>query len=96
MVFTRIFRSISSLTHRSGIRLYRYLDDWLIAAQTEEDAVKSTQWVLDLCVELGLFVNFGKSDIVPPRRATYLGMRLDTSFFTVRLTERRLNSIHIY
>ncbi|XP_068220162.1 uncharacterized protein [Palaemon carinicauda] len=34
-VFTRVFALVSSGAHRVGIRLLRYLDDWLILADSE-------------------------------------------------------------
>ena len=91
LVFTRIFQAISILAHRSGIRLYRYLDDWLIAAESRGQSSKATQVILNLCLELGLLVNFEKSDLVPSRRALYLGMDFNMESFTVRPSTDRLS-----
>ena len=89
-VFTRVFSTVSSLAHSAGIRLYRYLDDWLIAASTFQSTLEATRWVVDLCKELGLLINFEKSDLQPSRLVTYLGMQIDTSRFLVRPTLARI------
>ena len=36
-VFTQVFVTISSWAHAHGIRLLRYLDDWLILASSEDE-----------------------------------------------------------
>ena len=89
-VFTRVFQSVSLLAHRAGIRLFRYLDDWLIATSSRQSSIDATRWVLDLCLELGLLVNFSKSDLQPARSLVYLGMILDMEQFVVSPTPARL------
>ena len=53
-VFTRVMAPVSSILHSMGIRLRRYLDDWLIQASSREDVLHSLQTVLSLCLELGI------------------------------------------
>ena len=38
-VFTRVMAPVSTLLHQSGIRLRRYLDDWLIQASSREQVL---------------------------------------------------------
>ena len=37
-VITRVFAAVSAWAHSHGIRLLRYLDDWLILASSEREA----------------------------------------------------------
>ena len=77
-VFTRVFAAVSAWAHTSAIRLRRYLDDWLVLAPLEAKACQHVQELLLLCHDLGIVVNEKKSDLVPSRSASYLGMTIDT------------------
>ena len=77
-VFTRVFSAVSAWAHSHGIRLLRYLDDWLILASSEQEAKQSVRSLLSLCHTLGIVINEKKSDLVPSRTASYLSMTIDT------------------
>ena len=77
-VFTRVFAAVSAWAHSRGIRLLRYLDDWLVLASSETKARQHVQDLLLLCHDLGIVVNEEKLDLVPSRSASYLGMTIDT------------------
>ena len=77
-VFTRVFAAVSAWAHSRGIRLLRYLDDWLVLASSETKARQHVQDLLLLCHVLGIVVNKEKSDLTPSRSASYLGMTIDT------------------
>ena len=92
-LFTRVFRLISALAHRHGYRMYRYLDDWLLVGQSQQETQAATKFLLDKSLQLGLLVNFDKSELQPTQRAVFLGMDLDTSTFLVRPSESRLSRL---
>ena len=77
-VFTRVFTAVSAWAHSHGIRLLRYLDDWLVLSSSEREAKQSVQSLLSLCRTLGIVINKKKSDLVPSQTAKYLGMTIDT------------------
>ena len=56
-VFTRIVKEVKLMALSRGIRLHQYLDDWLIRAQSQEEAQVNTQTVLDLTQSLGWIIN---------------------------------------
>ena len=58
-VFTRLMAPISAILHRYGIRILRYLDDWLILAESRTTCIQARDRLLHLCEELGLQVNHG-------------------------------------
>ena len=77
-VFTRVFAEVSAWAHARGIRLLRYLDDWLVLSSSEKKAKESIRELLSLCRTLGIVINEKKSDLVPSQSAKYLGMTIDT------------------
>ena len=77
-VFTRVFAAVLAWAHARGIRLLRYLDDWLILSSSEKKAKESIRELLSLCRTLGIVINEKKSDLVPSQSAKYLGMTIDT------------------
>ena len=76
-VFTRVFAAVSAWAHARGIRLLRYLDDWLVLSSSEKKAKESIRELLSLCRTLGIVINEKKSDLVPSQSAKYLGMTID-------------------
>ena len=52
-VFTMIVKEVKLMALTRGIRLHQYLDDWLIRAQSQEEAQVNTQTVVDLTQSLG-------------------------------------------
>ena len=60
-VFTRIMAPVSAILHKYGVRMLRYLDDWLILASTELACLQSKDRLLSICTELGIQVNLTKS-----------------------------------
>ena len=78
-VFTRVMAPISSIMHRHGFRLLRYLDDWLVLDSTFQELVHARDFLLWLCPLLGVMVNLPKSSLVPTQKLDYLGMTLATS-----------------
>ena len=70
--------AVSAWAHSRGIRLLRYLDDWLVLSSSEKKAKQSVRELLSLCHTLGIVKNEKKSDLVPLQAAKYLGMTIDT------------------
>ena len=77
-VFTRVFAVVSAWAHSHGIRLLRYLDDWLVLSSSEREAKQAVQSLLSLCHTLRIVINEKKPDFVPSQTAKYLGMTIDT------------------
>ena len=80
-VFTRVMAPVSGFLHQLGIRMLRYLDDWLILASSQEEACWARDKVLSLCQELGYVVNLEKSTLTPSQTIVYLGIRIDSQTF---------------
>ena len=89
-VYTRMMAPVSAALHRQGIRLLRYLDDWLVLASSEKEAYRIIQSLLSLCSNLGIMINWEKSSLSPSQIMTYLGMEIHSRSLKVFPTERRL------
>ena len=92
-VFTRIMAPVSAILHRLGVRMLRYLDDWLILASTEIACIQSRDRLLAVCKELGIQVNFKKPSLVPTQSLVYLGMEIQSLPFIARPTPARANNL---
>ena len=84
---------MSTILHRHGVRMLRYLDDWLILASTEIACIQSRDRLLSVCKELGIQVNFKKSSLVPTQSLVYLGMEIQSLPFIARPTPARANNL---
>ena len=89
-VFTRVMAPVSSIMHRLGYRLLRYLDDWLILGSSLEEIIVARDTLLALCQVLGIRINVAKSHLVPSQTATYLGMRIQSPLSRVFPTSERI------
>ena len=92
-VFTRLMAPISAILHRYGIRMLRYLDDWLILAESRTACLQARDRLLQVCEELGLQVNFRKSSLIPSQDMTYLGMQIQSVRFIAKPTETRVENL---
>ena len=89
-VFTRVMAHISSIMHRYGFLIRRYLDDWLVLGSSFRERVRVRDFLLWLCQELGVLVNLGKSSLTSSQTLDYLGMSLHTRPLRVFPTRKRV------
>ena len=89
-VFTRVMAPVSVMLHSLGIRMLRYLDDWLIQAASRDFCIWERDQVMQLCKKLGIVINLVKSQLIPTQTATYLGMEIDSRSLRVSPTQKRI------
>ena len=92
-VFTRIMAPVSAILHKYGVRMLRYLDDWLILASSELACLQSRDRLLTVCTKLGIQVNLTKSSLVPTQSLVYLGMEIRSLPFIARPTPARASNL---
>ena len=80
-VFSRVMAPVSAILHSWGIRMGRYLDDWLVQSSSCESLLQDLHVVLSLCRELGIVINLEKSNLVPSQVVQYLGVVIDAQSF---------------
>ena len=89
-VFTRVMAPVSAILHSLGIRMRRYLDDWLVQSSSRESLLRGLQTVLRLCHELGIVINPMKSNLVPSQVVQYLGVVIDSTSFSASPSVERI------
>ena len=82
-----------TMFHSQGIRMLRYLDDWLILASTHQEALQVRDAVLQLCSQLEIVVILEKLCLNPSQTATYLGMVLVSPSLRAFPTEKRVSAV---
>ncbi|XP_059182347.1 uncharacterized protein LOC131961092 [Centropristis striata] len=89
-VFVRCTEAAIAPLRRQGIRLATYLDDWLLLAQSEQEARAHTRILMQHLVDLGFVINAEKSVLSPAQEIIFLGLSLDSVSFTARLSAERV------
>ena len=94
-VFSRVMAPISAILHSWGIRMRRYLDDWLVQSSSQESLLRDLQTVLGLCHELGVVINREKSHLVPSQVVQYLGVVINSQSFVASLSPDRISRLQL-
>src|SRR4029434_10613874 len=92
-VFTKCVEAAIAPLRLCGLRVYNYLDDWLIASHSEAAAVQHGHLVVAHLHRLGFVINREKSVLCPTQITTFLGMIVDSTAMEVRLSRERINAI---
>ena len=87
--FTKCMDAALSPLRQKGIRILNYLDDWLVLAQSEGEALGYRTVLLSHLECLGLRVNFVKSSLSPSRRISFLGTVLDSVTMRATMVKER-------
>lgn len=78
-LFNKALRPIVTWMRKCGIRLNKFVDDFLIMAETEEQARADTQLAVQILKRFGWSVNFEKSELTPAQEVEYLGLIIKTA-----------------
>ena len=92
-VFTRVMAPISAILHDKGIRMLRYLDDWLISAPSKDSCLQARDETLRTCETFGIAVNLAKSTLEPTQLITYLGIVIESQTLRVSPTPSRQENL---
>lgn len=92
-VFTRVVTAVAAFLRRRGIRIFMYLDDWLILGSTRQEVLDHTSFVISTAERLGFLINKQKSQLVPSQHPTYLGAEVDLALGSVSPTQERVDKL---
>ena len=85
--------SVSAILHSLGIRMCRYLDDWLVQSSSQESLLGDLLTVLRLCHELGIVFNPKQSDLIPSQVVQYLWVVIDSTSFRASPSMGRISRL---
>ena len=92
-VFTWVMAPVSALLHSLGIRMRRYLDDWLVQSSSQESLLECLPTVLRLCHELGILIRPRKSNLIPSQVVQYLWVVIGSTSFRASLLVGRISRL---
>ena len=84
---------VSAVLHSMGIRMRRYLADWLVQSSSRESLLKDLQTVLQLCHGLGIVVYPQQSNLVPSQVVQYLGVVIASTSFRASPSVERISRL---
>ena len=87
-VFTEIFTTLKVYTRvQMDVMTFQYIDDWLLLSRDRNKLAEVSLRFVNLCTDLGIVVNFEKSELVPTQRLVHLG--IDWNFATCEVRPPR-------
>ena len=92
-VFTRLVATVIAHLRLLGIRIFYYLDDWLVVASSRDLLLSHLRTTLQVTQSLGFLINWKKSSLVPLRLPSYLGAHLDIPHQLARPLDHRISSL---
>ena len=92
-VFTRFAAAALSTLQGRGMRIFPYLDDWLVCARSRVDALSDLALLIEHVTRLGLTVNYAKSSLTPSQGAVFIGIQLESQLMRAAPSRRRVDDI---
>ncbi|KAF7243259.1 Transposon Ty3-I Gag-Pol polyprotein [Varanus komodoensis] len=92
-VFTKCMAPVCAHLRLRGIKIYPYLDDWLLVADTEAGLLSAVEFTCALLHDLGLCINRRKSSLLPTQVINFIGARLDSMLARAFLPRDRRHAI---
>ena len=88
-IFTMVMNAVCRYLRGQGIRVYMYIDDWIILGESRSSVAKHMDLITQLCFDLGLEINLEKSEFEPKQEFIFLGTLFRTLPMTVLPTPER-------
>ncbi|KAF7241227.1 Transient receptor potential cation channel subfamily V member 6 [Varanus komodoensis] len=92
-VFSKCTAPVCAHLRLRGIRIYPYLDDWLLVSDTKAGLLSAVDITCALLQDLGLCINQQKSSLLPTQMINFFGARLDLTLTRAFLPQGRQHAI---
>ncbi|XP_029965627.1 uncharacterized protein LOC115401518 [Salarias fasciatus] len=89
-VFSKCVEAALNPMRASGLRVFAYLDDFLLCASSKGKSERDTRKLMDRLYSLGFNINPVKSCLSPTQRIEYLGLEIDSVSFRGFLSHARV------
>ena len=76
-VFTKMMSEVGAALRMEGLKIFQYLDDWVIVHKDRQTLLRHREILLNLVTQLGLLINWEKSDLEPAKIFNYLGTKFN-------------------
>lgn len=88
-LFTKLMKPVYAKLRNDGYISTGFIDDSLLAAETEIKCQNNIHATISLLTGLGFILNYEKSVLVPTRKITYLGNVIDSQKMIVFLPDEK-------
>jgi len=92
-VFTKVTRPIVAWLRQLGVRMVAYIDDFLLLAQSREEAHLQGQLMVTMFKALGFSINTEKSLLTPQQELEFLGVTVQSQPPTLHLPQIKMKAI---
>ena len=94
-IFTKLMNVIATHLPLHAVSLFPYLDDWLIRDLIHSRFMSHTKYTFQIHVvkNLGFIPNLKKSDLIPTKEFTFIGMEFLTQQKIVRVPANRVKAL---
>lgn len=92
-IFTRLIRVVAAELRKRGIKIFCYLDDWIIFSPSQSDLIRHIETTLELATKLGLIINIKKSNLTPTTQPEFLGAKINIPKLTARPADHRIGKV---
>ena len=96
-IFTKLMNVIATHLPLHAVSLFPYLDDWLIRDLIHNRFMSHTKYIFQIHVHvvknLGFISNLKKSDLIPTKEFTFIGMEFLTQQKIVRVPANRVKAL---
>ena len=92
-LFTRLVACVAAFLRQHGLRVFCYLDDWLLAAESPARLLSQLDFLLRTVQALGFLVNWEKSELTPTQRPIFLGASIDIPAGLARPSPDRISTL---
>ena len=94
-VFTKIMKLVVEYLRSHRIKSVIYLDDFLLIARMKEECSYNVNIATNLLLSIGFILNIEKRKLIQNPRCTFLGFVIDSSNYSVFLTEIEKNILKL-
>jgi hypothetical protein len=92
-LFTKLLKPVMATLRNKGLVSSIYIDDLFLQAPTKELCLVNIESTCSLLRQLGFFINFKKSVMVPTQRLQHLGFLIDTTNMTLSLPVEKIHKL---
>ena len=92
-IFTKIMGVVGAFLRMQGPQLLQYFDDWLLHKESRSNLLNDLHLTWQTVTSLGLIPNTQKSELIPMKEFTFVGMTFRTELDSVQVPSKRVGSL---